>query len=205
MRDRRTVERAQELFANGMKRPEIGKMLGKSSSNISRWCRKLCPLDRITESSSRQEKERYHWYSYEKIDFAKIDQNNAKILLAMLYWCEGCKYPGTNKIEFVCSDEKMQITFITLMRIAFKKELDETKFRVMLQLHTTHNIDKQIDYWSNLLKIPKSQFIKPHLTVKTGSRYRPIYNGTCNLRYFDYRLLLRIMGIYRQVSSQITN
>lgn len=91
------------------------------------------------------------------------------------------------------------------MRIAYTKELDESKFRVMLQLHTTHNIEAQINYWSKLLDIPTSQFIKPHLTIKTGSRYRSIYNGTCNLRYFDYRLLLRIMGTYFQFSNQIMN
>lgn len=195
----------QKLFASGMTRSEIGKSVGKSSSDISRWCRKLCPVDKITEFSSRQEKERYYWFTYDKPDLAKIDSNNAKILLSLLYWCEGCKYPGTNKVEFVYSDEKMQVSFIKLMRIAFKNELDESKFRVMLQLHTTHNIETQINYWSNLLDIPKSQFIKPHLTIKTVSRYRPVYNGTCNLRYSDYRFLLRIMGIYNQISSQIIN
>ena len=205
MRDRRLVEQVQKLFASGMTRSEIGRSVGKSSSDISRWCRKLCPLDKITELSSHQEKDRYHWYTYEDIEFEKIDQNRAKILLSLLYWCEGCKYPGTNKIEFVCSDEKMQVAFIKLMRVAFKGELDETKFRVMLQLHTTHNIGTQINYWSKLLDIPKAQFIKPHVTIKTASRYRPVYNGTCNLRYFDYRLLLRIMGTYNQVSSQIVN
>ncbi|MBP9670609.1 hypothetical protein KBD75_04390 [Candidatus Woesebacteria bacterium] len=205
MRDRRLVEQVQALYQSGVRKCDIARKLNQDTTNISRWCRKLSPLDKVTQTSSYQEKERYRWYTYENIDFTKIDRNSAKILLSLLYWCEGCKYPGTNKVEFVCSDEKMQVTFIKLMRVAFKNELDETKFRVMLQLHTTHNIDTQINYWSKLLDIPKTQFIKPHLTIKTGSRYRSVYNGTCNLRYFDYRLLLRIMGTYSQVSSQITN
>lgn len=199
------MEEVQTLYQSGIRKCEIARKLNIDTSNVSRWCRKLCSLDQVTELSSHQEKDRYHWYTYEGIKLAKIDQNSAKILLSLLYWCEGCKYPGTNKIEFACSDEKMQITFIKLMRIAFKGELDETKFRVMLQLHTTHNIETQISYWSNLLNIPKAQFIKPHLTIKTASRYRPVYNGTCNLRYSDYRLLLRIMGTYHQISSQIIN
>ncbi|MFH2019075.1 MAG: hypothetical protein ABII80_00450 [bacterium] len=203
MRDRKLVEKVQSLYQSGIKKCDIARKLNLDTSNVSRWCRKLSWLNKIAEFSSYQEKERHHWYKYEKINFTKIDQNSAKILLSILYWCEGCKYPGTNKVEFVSSDESMQITFIKLMRIAFKNELDETKFRVMLQLHTTHNVNKLISYWSNLLNIPKGQFIKPHLTIKTASRYRPIYNGTCNLRYFDYRLLLRIMGTYNQVSNQI--
>ncbi|MFH1244250.1 MAG: hypothetical protein V1487_01590 [bacterium] len=205
MRDRKLVEQVQLLYKSGIKKCDIARKLNLDTSNVSRWCRRLCSLDKVNVLSSHQEKERHHWYTYEKIDFAKMNRNSAKILLCMLYWCEGCKYPGTNKLEFVSSDEIMQITFIKLLRIAFKNELDETKFRVMLQLHTTHDISKQIEYWSNLLDIPKSQFIKPHLTIKTGSRYRNTYNGTCNLRYFDYRLLLRIMGTYSQVSNQIIN
>ncbi len=205
MRDRKLVEQVQSLYSSGMRKCDIAKKLNQDTTNISRWCRKLSPLDKISTSSSYQEKERYRWYTYENLDFAKIDESSAKILLSLLYWCEGCKYPGSNKIEFVSSDETMQTTFIKLMRIAYAEELDESKFRVMLQLHTTHNINSQINYWSKLLDIPVSQFIKPHLTIKTGSRYRSIYNGTCNLRYFDYRLLLRIMGTYAHFSKQFMN
>jgi len=197
------VEQVQQLHQSGVKQCEIARQLNLATWNVSRWCRKLTPLDILTTGSTQQEKDRYHWYKFDKINFHQVNQNSAKILLALLYWCEGCKYPGTNKIEFVCSDEKMQATFIKLMRIAFDGELNETKFRVMLQLHTTHNINKQIAYWSKLLNIPKAQFIKPHLTVKKNSRYRPTYNGTCNLRYFDYKLVLRIMGIYNQISQKI--
>jgi len=99
----------------------------------------------------------------------------------MLYWCEGAKYPGTNRIEFVCSDENMQVVFIKLMRKAFYGELVENKFRVMLKLHTTHNVNKSVDYWSHILDIPISQFVKPHITVKKGTRYRHVYNGTASV------------------------
>lgn len=203
MRDRKIVERAQELFAGGMKRSEIGRQLGKSSSDISRWCRKPFGITKPTFTSTHQERLRYFWYTSNPLKLEKIDKEMAALLLSTLYWCEGAKYPGTSRIEFVSSDEKMQIVFINLMRLVFSGEIDELKFRVMLQLHTSQDAPKTIDYWSRLLNIPTTQFVKPHITIGKNTRYRHTYNGTCALRYHDYRLLLRIMGNYDQASNQI--
>ncbi|HSV94755.1 MAG TPA: hypothetical protein VLH94_02130 [Spirochaetia bacterium] len=203
MRDRGLVEYVQTLFSSGLKKCDIARKLHQDTSNVSRWCRKSTVFDSLGTPITYQERTRQLLYTQDKIYFANLDANNAKVLLATLYWCEGAKYPGTNRIEFVSSDENMQKTFITLMRIAFAKELVESKFRVMLQLHTTHNVEKSIQYWSKLLSIPPNQFSKPHITVKSASRYRHIYNGTCSIRYQDYRLLLRTMGIYDQIAKRV--
>lgn len=203
MRDRALVERTQTLLKTGLRKCEIAKTLHQDTSNISRWCRKMTVFDALKKPVTYQERKRKYLYTQDKIKLLNLSKNNAKMMFALLYWCEGAKYPGTNRIEFVSSDEEMQVTFITLMRIAFTEELIESKFRVMLQLHTTHNIDELIKYWSKLLAIPVKQFIKPHITLKSPSRYRHIYNGTCSLRYQDYRLLLRTMGIYSQVAKKV--
>jgi len=197
------VEQTQRLFESGLNGREIAQKLHQDTSSISRWCRKSTMFDTLKKPVTFQEKTRQLLYTQDKIKFAHINKNNAKIILATLYWCEGAKYPGTNRIEFVSSDENMQITFITLMRIAFEGEIEESKFRVMLQLHTTHDIKESISYWSKLLEIPIKQFIKPHVTVKSTSRYRHVYNGTCSIRYHDYRILLRTMGIYDQISRRV--
>jgi len=203
MRDRKLVEHVQILFKSGIRKCEIAKRLHQDTTNISRWCRKSTVFETLKNPITYQEKKRQLLYTLDKIKLPNLDKNMAKILLATLYWCEGAKYPGTNKIEFVSSDENMQITFITLMRIAFADDLMESKFRVMLQLHTTHNINESIRYWSQLLGISPKQFIKPHITIKSASRYRHVYNGTCSIRYHDYRLQLRTMGIYDQLIKSI--
>lgn len=205
MRDRKLVEQAQLLFHQGYKKHEIATKLGKSTSNISRWCRKPFGITKPTDVSSYQERLRYLWFTTNPIEIKFINKNEAAILLSMLYWCEGAKYPGTNRIEFVSSDEKMQIIFIKLMRLVFSDKIVESKFRVMLQLHASHDIPKTIDYWSKLLNIPIDQFVKPHITIGKNTRYRHSYSGTCGLRYHDYRFLLQIMGNYDQVTNQIIN
>ncbi len=205
MRNRTIVEQAQGLYQSGKRKFEIAKELGQSTSNISRWCRESPGIYNQKEPTNHFERKRNHLYSLDKLRVNSLDQNTAKTLLSIFYWCEGAKYPGSNTLEFVSSDERMQTTFIKLFRLAFKGEIDEGKFRVFLQLHTTHDVKSSIGYWSKLLHIPEKQFIKPHITIKKGGRYRKIYNGTCGLRYHDYSLLIRIMGCYDQVSKQITH
>lgn len=204
MRNRKLVEVAQQLSQKGLKNIEIARNLHESTSKISRWCRKSHKVGVVTNTSNYQEKERSRLFNLDSIRLGHINEHSAKILLSTLYWCEGCKYPGTSRLEFVSSDETMQQTFITLLRLAYPAEIVNSKFRVMLQLHSTHNIPALISHWSTLLDIPPHQFLKPHITVGKDSRYRHIYNGTCSIRYHDYRLLLRIMGCYTQVGLQIT-
>lgn len=205
MRDRKLVEFVQQLHIAGYKNSEIVKKVHKSSSHISRWCRKLTAEESLRNPKTYKERIRKQYFEYEKINLCTLDKNLAKILLGALYWCEGAKYPGSSRIEFVSSDEKMQELFILLLRYAFATEIDERKFRVILQLHTTHNIEQSITYWSKILRIPKAQFIKPHITIGKSTRYRHTYNGTCGLRYNDYKLLLRIMGVYDQLTNRINS
>jgi hypothetical protein len=118
----------------------------------------------------------------------------AKLYSALIYWCEGSKYPASNAVTLVNSDPNLLRFFITLLRRAFT--LDESKFKVHLQIHTTHSYVKTSRYWSKLLQIPVRQFIKPTTTSPKGKKHRVHYFGTCTLKYQDYRLLLKLMGIY---------
>lgn len=205
MRSRLLVEQVQSLSKSGLKNHEIAKKLNKSTSNISRWCRKAKEISEPTPTSSYQEKARYQLLTSHHVDLDSLDKNLAMIILSTLYWCEGAKYPGSNRVDFVSSDEKMQITFLKLFRFVFNKEVSEKKFRVMLQLHESHDVNNTIDYWSSILGIPKEQFIKPHITKGKQTRYRHVYNGTCSLRYYDYKLLLKITGSFSQISDGLAD
>ena len=79
-------------------------------------------------------------------------------------------------------------------------ELDEKKFRVHLQLHTTHNKKNITEMWSKLLKIPETQFYPPTLTQATNRMKRLDYQGTCSVRYHDFTVFHQIKGIYEKFS-----
>ncbi len=140
------------MYLGGTRQCEISKLLHLTTCNVSRWCRKILPTGISLKPRTKQELDRKYWYTFDIINLEKLSQNDAKLLLSLLYWCEGCKYPGSNHIEFVSSDELMQQAFLKLLRFAYKGELDESKFRVLLQLHTTHNVNQQITYWSKFVE-----------------------------------------------------
>ncbi|KKQ21716.1 MAG: hypothetical protein A3G45_01925 [Candidatus Staskawiczbacteria bacterium RIFCSPLOWO2_12_FULL_37_15] len=79
----------------------------------------------------------------------------------------------------------------------------EEKFRVHLQLHTTHDKKDITSFWSNLLKIPEYQFQKPTITKPMAKMKRRDYKGTCTVRYYDFSLFNEIVGTYEAFFKKI--
>jgi hypothetical protein len=200
MREMKVVMKAQDLYKAGCSVAEISRKLMKSSSNVSRWCRKVVG-NGVSREITSQEKIRQKWFDFDRVNVGDLSVESCRILLALLYWCEGAKYPSSNRVDFVCSDESLLLTFLLLFRKSF--DLDESRLRVKLQIHTDQDFKELTGFWSDKLKIPKSKFTKPTVTEKRGARYRNGYRGTCSIRYSDYSILLRIMGTYNQVAKQI--
>ena len=131
----------------------------------------------------------------------KLNKTSARILLALLYWSNGSKYPSSNFLAFSNSDANLVKTFLNLLRSTFP--IKESRIRIHLQLYKTHNIKKIIQYWSGLLEIPKAQFYKPTITKPPKKISRSDYFGTCTIRYYSLDLLLTIMEIYEEVANII--
>ena len=126
----------------------------------------------------------------------KLNSKESKFLASLLYGCEGSKYPAQRGVAFANSDPGLIVTFIWLLRKGF--ELKEDKFTVHLQIHTTHNFKELKKYWSKLLNLSEKCFIKPTITVPRGGKHRSVYMGTCTLRYWDYRIQLKLLGIFER-------
>jgi hypothetical protein len=58
-------------------------------------------------------------------------------------------------------------------------------------------------FWSQTLKIPKSQFYKPTVTPPTERMKRTHYKGTCTIKYFDFSFFNEITGVYKGLSQKI--
>lgn len=193
------VEKARKLKIKGLSIYKIGEELGIDAGNISRWCRNIPsknPYSRHTKNLQLKNKNEH----LKILKELKINTKNAKILSAILYWCEGAKYPASNSIGFSNSDIALVKTFIELFRIGFNPA--EEKFRAHLQLHTIHNKKEITSFWSNILKIPKEQFYKPTITKPTNRMKRRNYIGTCTIKYFDVNLLHQLTGIFEEFSKK---
>lgn len=192
------VEKARALRKQGFSLRKIEQKIKVPSSTISKWVRDIKVDNSFYKKARLIEKVNKDKFKYLAKDY-KIDKNLAKVLLSFLYWCEGSKYPATNRVNFSNSDYLMVKMFIKLLRIAFK--IKEEKIRVHLQLHTTHDVKKEIDFWSQWLKVPISQFEKPTITKPKNNMKRLNYRGTCTIKYHDVKLLLQITGIYESFTE----
>ena len=92
--------------------------------------------------------------------------NQAKIYLALMYWCEGTK-TADNMLKFANSDPALIKFFMDMLKKGFKIDLQKTK--ALIHLHDYHNESRQISFWAKIIGIPKSQFHKSYIKPHTGN------------------------------------
>jgi len=111
-----------------------------------------------------------------------------KVIGVMLYWGEGCKSDKTSMVDFANSDKDMIIVFLKFLRKICG--IDEKKLRVYSYFYSNQNIKKNINYWSKITKIKKSQFTKPYIREDYNEiKKDKMPNGLIHIRYADKKLL----------------
>ncbi|KKU04019.1 MAG: hypothetical protein UX88_C0030G0005 [Candidatus Woesebacteria bacterium GW2011_GWC2_47_16] len=119
----------------------------------------------------------------------------------MLYWAEGTKKGGCT-VDFVNSDGKMVLLFLKALRRIY--QVDEKRLRVFLYCYTNQNIDALKEYWSKLLEISKSQFIKPYVRKDFDPRKKDkMPNGLVHIRYSDKKLFEQIKAEIDIICSRL--
>ncbi len=129
----------------------------------------------------------------------KFSKEMNKLLCAMLFWCEGSR--NDSHVVFTNSDPILIATFLKLFRSSFK--LQENKFNVCVHLHEYHNEAKQIEFWSNITKIPVSQFMKPFHKSNTGKNKRLGYPGCAAINYYDYKVALELHYVWKMFGDKV--
>lgn len=123
-----------------------------------------------------------------------------KLLCSIMFWCEGGK-ELSHGMKFINSDPEMIKLYLTLLRKSFC--LDEKKFRALIHLHEYHIEEKQIEYWSNVTGIPKTQFNKCYTKPNTGKRIKINYPGCIAIRYYDTKVARELWAYYKSVISYL--
>jgi hypothetical protein len=88
---------------------------------------------------------------------------------------------------------------VKLMVLFFKKFLEtkESDMSVQLMLHDSRGINESINFWHNLTKIPKQNFIKPFCSISRSSqkkRNKRLKFGTIHVRIYDVNKFFRLIG-----------
>lgn len=194
------VDEVRFLKKQGVNTSKIVKKFGITRDTVLRWCTDIYSGNKYHLKNSKI-REAFKQKGRKNLTKVNINKKNAKLFSALLYWCEGYKYPGCNYIGFVNSDFDLIKTFIKLLRRGFN--LKEEKFRVQLQLHTTHDKKEITHFWSELLKIPEKNFQKPTITSPSNKMKRKDYRGTCSIRYYDFGVYNEVVGIYEGFLNKV--
>lgn len=176
----------------------------KENILISRknWIKKIQPMGALANHNKRVQR----LDVLDKLTKNEVSNNThlkevKKALLAIMYWAEGAKGRG-DIISFANTDPQMIKLFITLLRESYI--LDENKFRVRIHLHYYHNELKVKEFWSNLLKVPITQFGKIYRKKRgTNKIFRKNKVGICFVRYNSMTLKEEIMYYARNVANEL--
>ena len=118
------------------------------------------------------------------LQMVPISRAFQKLLCTLLLRCEGEK--TTSHVVFINSDPSLIEVFLQSLREAFT--IDEKKFRVSLHLHGYHKERQERGFWSQLTKIPASQFYKVYKKPNTGKSKHLGYHGCVSIRYYDHTI-----------------
>lgn len=206
--------RAVELRKQGKTLSEILKEIPVSKSSLSYWLRGIeLTQEQMVRIKYKNDKIKERFIKFNELKKKQADNNkkiifnNAfngisnisteelKLIGIALYWAEGYKGAAYKGAEFTNSDPSM----IKLMMRWFRETcgVQESKFRIRIQLHNTRNTEMIKGYWSEVTSIPLAQFTKPYIKISPTSKRKMgnlIPYGTCNIRVSDINLITRIRG-----------
>jgi DNA-binding transcriptional MerR regulator len=195
-------EKALAFRKQGMSYSQIKRILKLSKSTLSLWLRNYpLPEERIRElqqqgwkrseaaierfrNTMRQKREKRlkEIYEAQKKKFLPLNNREFFMLGLGLYWGEGtkCRRDG---LSISNTDPSIIKFFIYWLNKCL--DIPKKKMKVGLHLYSDMNIDKEMKFWSETLKIPISQFIRPY--IKKTSREKINHkggfgHGTCNVR-----------------------
>ena len=201
---------AIELRKKGFSLSEIAKRLHISKSTISEWVSsielsasaqkrladkkiigqyKSVLLKRELAVKKRKIAQELASKEISKIAFSK---ELLKLCCALLWWCEGNK--DTTMVRFTSSDKTLISNFLYLLRSGFVT--NEEKFRALVHIHAYHDDETQKKYWSQITKIPLSQFNASFKKKNTGIRTKIGYPGCVAISYYDAKIAKELEAIY---------
>lgn len=215
-----TKRRVLELGSLGNTYAQIQKKYPVPKSTLSFWfsragkkqnrTRQLAHLRLARAASAKSKNKQKAARVKEAMEIARgiavhvpiYEETFGKSLLAMLYWGEGGKTDCNMK--FTNTDPELVSLFASLLRIHYP--IDETRFRIGLQIHSYHDPKKILDFWSRKLGIPTSQFWKIYLKPRSGKKkeYRRNFYGICNLHYASSAIQRELIALGKEISLRVT-
>lgn len=215
-------KKTHSLHKKGMSYSQISEKLKIPKSTLSTWlgASSLIPRDksrqlihlaraRILATEAKKQKRLRLLAGFEtaaKSEAKMLPVKNKaflKALLSMLYWAEGAKHKGVSGLKFVNTDPRLAFLYITLLRKAFL--INEARLRIRIHLHHYHDRIDAIQFWSELLQVPSSQFGKIYVKKRSKQRkFRQNFTGICFINYLDSNTRKELLALAGAIEKNIT-
>ena len=220
-------ETALVLRKEGMSIQDIANKLNLSKSTVSLWCRNilLSPLQiqRLQEKQKNASMKALMLYyeknrkdRLERIEVATklgkmdvVNFNNRDLFITglSLYWAEGYK-KGNEEVGFTNSDPEMLKIMIRWFKEIYHIKKEDFVMRVSINKVHTDRIQKVIEYWSQTLDTPVTQFTNTSLIQVNSKKVytsSETYYGTLRIKVRrGTNLRRRILGSIEQLKSFTT-
>ena len=221
--DKEIIHRAQKLRGRGRTYSEINSQLGirVAKSTFNHWFKgielprsyhqrlkklnqnNLSKALKVARRVNRKKlEERFIRLRNKNVSLLDlIDEGVGKIMLSMMYLCEGSKYPTTRMLRFPSSNPGTIKLFLALFRGCF--EIDESKFRGVVQCRADQNVVRLKKYWSKVSMIPLNQF-RVWIDKRTIGKptKRKTYKGVFVVEYFDVDVQLELQFLSEYLTEQ---
>jgi len=199
--------KALRLRQKGKSINEIARRLKLPKSTVSVWCRDIKLTSEQIERLVKRQKsgsykgrmkflERVRKKRMEEVvrlrkegiqEIGKIKKRDLFVAGIAMYWSEGVTSSNSDEVSFSNSDPKM-----LLLMLRWFKEICgvlDNQFVIQIRINKIHKQrTKEIEnYWSNIIKIPSSQFTK---TILIKSKLKKIFPKT-DTYYGTLRIKIR--------------
>ncbi|MBU2564163.1 helix-turn-helix domain-containing protein [Patescibacteria group bacterium] len=213
-------EIAIKLRKQGNSYSQIKKTLKVSKSTLSYWLRDY-PLSekrmRELRDNSEQRIESYRktmkkkredrlkkTYEEQRKKILPLSKREFFIAGLLLYWGEGSK---TIKASLELANTDPGVIKLYLKWLYNILLVPKNKISIYLHLYSDMNINKEINYWSKILKIPKSQFSKPYVKKNDSRRINhkgTFGHGTCVVRLNNVKIAEKVFMGIKAISDHYT-
>ena len=121
---------------------------------------------------------------------ASSSEKDLKIAGLMLYWGEGTK--AGDGLDFANSDTAMIGIFMKFLREVCG--VNESRLRGNLYMYADQSEKLLLNHWSEVMRLPLSQFTRPHVRPDFRTEGRKMEWGLIHVRYCDKKLLAWVIN-----------
>lgn len=207
-----------ELRKKGASYSQIKQKFKVSKSTLSRWLKDY-PLskERIRElrDNSQQRIEKFRqtmlrkrekllalYYKEQRKKILPLSKKELLLAGLFLYWGEGNKASRCTISINNTGPSVLKFSLYWLINAFF---IPKDKIQVFLHLYKDMDINKEINYWSQQLKMPKRYFTKPYIktSTKIDIDHKGFGHGTCGIKVNNTVLKEKILMAIKVVSDDL--